>query len=417
MNDDELDLVRSIAADTAEPGAATIQAARARLLAVIATEVAADHPRPTRRRAARLARKARLRRLLAGSAVVAAVLTAALVAPLLLQRPASAPRAPGMDAQPPGSMPSAEPTVDQVLTAAALAAARAPAPGFGPGRYWYVRERGVKLGTNLDQAGSTRSFFYRFGYRSETWWALDGSLSGQLHNSRAEFLDEGERAAWVAAGRPDLGLPNTEVYSPKEKQRVVGIGWLPASYQDLVELPTDPARLLAALTQRTGTHPDGLLTGSKRPPGRTQVLFDTIGYLLEHYPLPPQLRAGLYQVLTRLDGVKLVGNVTDLAGRHGIAVALDVDRLLHERNELLLEPATGRLLGARSVLTRTVPGWRVPAGTVVDQRVFLQASVVDSRTTRPRFRAVPRGGARTAADRIAGLLTRPSAGPEPPRSR
>jgi hypothetical protein len=30
-----------------------------------------------------------------------------------------------------------------------------------------------------------------------------------------------------------------------------------------------------------------------------------------------------------------------------------------------------------------VPGWHLPAGTVIDQRVFLTASVVDSRTTRP----------------------------------
>jgi hypothetical protein len=116
------------------------------------------------------------------------------------------------------------------------------------------------------------------------------------------------------------------------------------------------------------------------------VLFGTIGYLLEHYPLPPELRAALYQVLTRLDGVKLVGGVTDQAGRPAVSVAIDVDRPLHERNELLLEPATGRLLGARSVLTRKVPGWRVPAGTVIDERVFLEASVVDSRSTRPESR-------------------------------
>jgi hypothetical protein len=387
MSDDELDLVRSIAADTAEPEAATTQAARARLLAVIAAEAAAGRAWPTRRRAPWMAGRVRLRRLLPGSAVVAAVLAAAVAAPLLLQRPGAVPRAPGTDVQPPGSIPNAGPTVVGVLTDVALAAARAPMPEFGPGRYWYVLERGVKLGTNLDQAGSKKSYFYRFGYRSETWWALDGSLSGHLHNGRADFLDDAERAAWMAAGRPDLGLPNTEVYSPKVKQLVAGIGWLPSSYQDLVELPGDPARLLAALTGRIRTdHPGGRSTASKHPPSRMQVLFGTIGYLLEHYPLPPELRAALYQALTRLDGVKLVGGVTDLAGRPAVSVAIDVDRPLHERNELLLEPATGRLLGARSVLTRKVPGWRVPAGTVIDERVFLEASVVDSRSTRPESR-------------------------------
>jgi hypothetical protein len=377
----ELDLVRAVAADTPAPDAATTQAARVRLLAVIAAEAAAGQPQPTHRRAAWMAGRARLRRLLPASAVVAAVLAAALAAALLLQ-PATVTHGPGTVTPPPGMIPGAEPTAVKVLTNAALAAAHAPMPGFGPGKYWYVLERGVQLGTNLDQAGSKKSFFYRFGYESETWWALDGSLSGQLRNGRAEFLDTAERAAWVAAGRPDLGLPNTEVYSPKDKQLVGGVGWLPPTYQDLVRLPTDPTRLAAALTARVRANPQ-LASASRAR--LTMELFGTISYLLEHYPLPPQLRAALYRVLTRLDGVELIGNVTDLAGRRAVSVAIDVvGRPLHERDELLLDPATGRLLGARSVLTRNVPGWRVPAGTLIDQRVFLEASVVDSRTTRPQ---------------------------------
>lgn len=386
----ELDLVRAVAADTPAPDAATTQAARARLLAVIAAEAAAGQPQPTHRRTAWLAGRVRLRRLLPASAVVAAVLAAALAAPLLLQPatvthgPGAVTHGPGAVTPPPGMIPGAEPTAVNVLTNAALAAAHAPMPEFGAGKYWYVLERGVQLGTNLDQAGSKRSFFYRFGYQSETWWALDGSLSGQLRNGRAEFLDATERAAWVAAGRPDLGLPNTEVYSPKDKQLAGGVGWLPPTYQDLVRLPTDPTRLAAALTARVRANPQ-LASASRAR--LTMELFGTISYLLEHYPLPPQLRAGLYRVLTRLDGVKLIGNVTDLAGRRAVSVAIDiVGRPLHERDELLLDPATGRLLGARSVLTRNVPGWRVPAGTVIDQRVFLEASVVDSRTTRPQSR-------------------------------
>jgi hypothetical protein len=377
----ELDLVRSVAADTPPPDAASTQAARARLLAVIAAE--AGQARPTPRRALRMAGRVRLRRLLPASALVAAALAAALAAPLLLQRPATVTQGPGGVTPPPGTMSGASPTAVKVLTDAALAAARAPMPAFGPGKYWYVRERGVKLGTNLDQTGSKESFFYRFGYESETWWALDGSLSGHLHAGPAEFLDNTERAAWIATGRPDLGLPNTEVYSPKVKMLIAGIGWLPSSYQDLVELPTDPARLLAALTERIRTYHRGAFSTSfERSPSQTQVLFGTISYLLEHYPLPPEPRAALYQVLTRLDGVKLIGRVTDLAGRHAVSVAIDVDQPVHERDELLLDPATGRLLGARSVLTRDVPGWRVPAGTVIDERVLLEASVVDSRTTR-----------------------------------
>jgi hypothetical protein len=380
----ELDLVRGIAADTPGPDAATIQAARARLLAVIAAEAVQAAPaRPPRRRRGphRLADRVRRPRLLPASVLIAAVLALVLTVPLL-QRPATTPSGPARSTTP-ASINRVEPTAVGVLTDVALAAAHAPTPQFGAGQYWYVRERGIQLGTNLDKAGSGTSFFYRFRYQRETWWARDGSLSGQLRNGPAEFLNDTERAAWVAAGRPNFGLPNTERYSPNQQQLVAGIGWLPASYQALVELPSDPGRLLAALSERIRTYqPPGLRT-HQRHSNQTQVLFGTIAYLLEHYPLPAALRAALYQALTRLHGIKLIGEVTDLAGRRALSVAIDLDQPLPERHELLLDPASGRLLGARSVLTRTVPGWHLPAGTVIDQRVFLTASVVHPRTTRP----------------------------------
>ena len=379
----ELDLVRRIAVDTSEPDAATTHAARARLLAVIAAEVEAGQARPPGRRRGTLrsAGRSRRRRLLRGGVVVAAVLVLVLVVPLL-QRPATAPRGPAMSTTS-GRIGRVEPAAVGVLTDVALAAARTPTPALGAGRYWHVLERGVMVGTNFDRAGSRKSFFYRFHYERETWWALDGSLSGQLRNGPAEFLNDTERAAWIAARRPDLGLPNTERYSPNERQLVAGIGWLPSSYQDLVELPTDPPRLLAALSDRIRTYqPPGLRT-YQRHPNQPHELFGTIAYLLEHFPLPAALRATLYQVLTRLDGVELIGDVTDLAGRRAVSVAIDVDQSLPERHELLLDPATGRLLGTRSVLTRKVTGWRLPVGTIIDQSVFLEASVVDSRTTRP----------------------------------
>jgi hypothetical protein len=379
----ELDLVGGIATDTPGPDAATTQAARARLLAVIAAEVHAGQPQPTRhhRGRHRLASRPRRPRLLPATVILAAVLAVALTVPLL-QRPATTPSGPTQSTTS-ASIDRVQPTAVGVLTDVALAAAHTPTPQFGAGQYWYVRERGVQLGSNLDKAGSGKSFFYRFRYQRETWWALDGSLSGQLRNGPAEFLNDTERAAWVAAGRPNLGLPNTERYSPKEKQWIGGVGWLPSSYQALVELPTDPGRLLAALTERIRTYqPPGLRT-HRHHRNQTQELFGTIGYLLEHYPLPAALRAGLYQVLTRLDGVELIGEVIDMAGRRAVSVAVDVDQPLQVRHELLLDPASGRLLGTRSVLTRKAPGWRLPVGTVIDQRVFLAAAVVDSRTARP----------------------------------
>ena len=48
--------------------------------------------------------------------------------------------------------------------------------------------------------------------------------------------------------------------------------------------------------------------------------FGAIVFLVTHYPLPAELRSALYQALTRLDGIELTGEVTDLAGRRGVGV-------------------------------------------------------------------------------------------------
>jgi len=114
--------------------------------------------------------------------------------------------------------------------------------------------------------GPGKSFFCRFHYKRETWWALDGSLSGQLRNGPAEFLNE---------------------------------------------------------TVRTYQSP-GIRT-CQRNPNHTHQLFGTIAYLLENYPVPAALRAALYQALTRLDGVQLIRTVTDMPGRR-LPVGTVIDR-------------------------------------------------------------------------------------------
>jgi hypothetical protein len=390
MSEDPLALLRDFRRDIPEPDTAAIAAARARLLAGAATATASDQARTMSqpRRHARPERRARRRRLLVGGAIGALTVSAALAAFLLLQTPNTVMPGPGAVTSPP-EVSEPEPTATTVLVAAATAASRAPEPRFGPGKYWYVLERGVKLGTSFDSAGAKKSFFYQFRYERETWWALDGSLSGHESSGRAEFLDGSERAAWIAAGRPDLGLPNRQVFPRGGKLLVGGIGWLPASYEDLVDLPTDPARLAAVLTERIRANPNSQSGGRPQP---AVVLFGTVSYLLQAYPLPPELRAAFYRVLTQLDGVELIGSVTDMSGRRAVAVGILIDKgqPLAERSELLLDPDTGRLLGSRSVLAREVPGWRIPAGTLISESVYLDASVVDSPTARPASAAITR---------------------------
>ena len=144
---------------------------------------------------------------------------------------------------------TAEPAAVKVLTTAAAAAARAPEPALRA-RQVLVRPRARhQVGSNHDQAGSPKSFFYRIPYEHETWWAIDGVLRTRETNGRPQFLSPAERAAWVADGRPELQCRTcTSDENPGTSDR--SDGWLPMTYEQILELPTDPAQLSDVLSER-----------------------------------------------------------------------------------------------------------------------------------------------------------------------
>jgi hypothetical protein len=399
----ELDVVRGIGADTPDPDEATTDAARATLLAAIRAEAATGGPAVRDMTvdldARRKARQARRRRLLPAGAAIAAVLATALVAQLVLRDLTPGKQEPDSDTGVAGDvLAAAQPAAVKVLTTAAAAAARAPEPAFGPGKYWYVRERGTKVGTNYDQIGSPRSFHFRTTYDNETWWALDGDSRTRETHGRPRFLSPAERDVWVANGRPELPGPSVHVNDESPGTSDRSDGWLPMTYEQIVELPTDPAQLSDVLSERLyAGQPKGSCPAppgwDRRPlgpcPHRLVTDLDryaAIVFLLTSYPLPAQLRSALYQALTRLDGIELTGEVTDLAGRRGVGVTtgpLEGEKL-PRRLVLIFDPATGRLLGSRSVLAAEVPAARLTAGTVMEETAFVEMSVVGSPTARPK---------------------------------
>ena len=99
------------------------------------------------------------------------------------------------------------------------------------------------------------------------------------------------------------------------------------SWDGLWSLPTDSGALEQEL--RAGIHGAGN--------GDDSELFVIVGDLLRESPAPPALRKALWEVAASIPGVRLVGDVTDGAGRAGVAV---------ERNDqrYVLDPSTGRLL-------------------------------------------------------------------------
>jgi hypothetical protein len=205
----------------------------------------------------------------------------------------------------------------------------------------------------------------------EIWIAPDGS--GRIRESagRPRFLSDAQRAAWVAAGSPQLpplARATNETFAASELH-----------YFRSAHLPTDPKALRGLIEARK-------IPGIHEPPGEADT-FEAIGEMLRETDLRPALRAAIYEVAAELPGVELLGEVRDPAGRRGVGVAF-TDRRRGNRHELIFDPANSALLGEREVV---VGGWskglQVPAGTVVGYASYLEARVVDSTATPTRHRS------------------------------
>jgi hypothetical protein len=126
------------------------------------------------------------------------------------------------------------------------------------------------------------------------WLSVDGSKPGVVEGT--DKLGHRDRYQIEPNTTPSLNRP---------------------TYTYLTTLPTDPAALRAVLRTEV-TRVAG--TGPGKVPDQNQYLFEMIGQLLETSVLPPRLAAALYQIASRIPGVRLVPDAVDAAGRHGIGV-------------------------------------------------------------------------------------------------
>lgn len=117
-------------------------------------------------------------------------------------------------------------------------------------------------------------------------------------------------------------------------------GWVGGqmiSWADLYALPNDPDALEQLLREGPATELTDIGPDDGDKPSPAEVLFHNIGDLLRESPASPALREALWAVAAGLPGVTLIGDVTDAAGRPGIAVQSGINRLV-------IDPDDGRLL-------------------------------------------------------------------------
>jgi len=169
---------------------------------------------------------------------------------------------------------SAPPTTD--VTAATLlrkvgAAAGAQPGGWPNAAYWYVKSTYIRASKP---------------YTREIWQAHYGS----------GVLD-------------DNGVGSVSVLG--NAQFIVGLKTL--TWDQLYQLPTDPAKLKAVLVADD--------KGESDYGGASGTLFSDIGDLLTESPASPALRQALYDVAATIPGVTIKDDYTDRLGRTGTAVS------------------------------------------------------------------------------------------------
>ncbi len=164
------------------------------------------------------------------------------------------------------------------------------------------------------------------------------------HPGRPVLSDEGGEPHLVDAGHVLLD----QTYPPS---------WSDAPPQS--PPPVDPARLRAYLMEAQYT--DTPLT--------TPELLDAMATLLDHWTLGARESAALARLLAGAEGLRPVGRVTDRLGRRGQAYVNDGRGV---RRMLIMDPATGAVLGLESTLTAPDPEYGVEKGDVMSYSAWMR---------------------------------------------
>ncbi|MDS0134591.1 MULTISPECIES: CU044_5270 family protein [unclassified Amycolatopsis] len=229
-----------------------------------------------------------------------------------------------------------------------------------PGQFVYSHTRGQAVtGIPVGAAGEAQVVTET---ETRTWFAADGLRTVRMEmamNLNAHPSTD-EDARKLAAGGRSLPRPHTQVYpnpngGPKEQLPISqptapGVDHPTLSW--VAGLPTDPERLLAVFRAAAGTstkHDSDYLTF------KTAASFAARADAL----LTPAVRAALYRAIALLPGIERVAGQVDVTGRAGVAIGRNAEGF---RSELILDPATSRVIGTRMVAT---DGADWPAGTVI----------------------------------------------------
>jgi hypothetical protein len=229
--------------------------------------------------------------------------------------------------------------------------------GMLEGEYAYTRSESLwaNFSVNIDNEQTVTALV---PYTREIWIGRDGS--GRIRQVAGEPI--------VLAGSSE----GFQVEHLSYDQTFAPGGLTPPletwgfTTDELLRLAEDPVALGNALRAQAA---------STKNPVEYET-FVVVGDLLRESVAPPQIRAALYQVAADIEGVELIGDAVDAAGRPGIAVAMTHNGVRHE---LIFDPETAALLGERDTLLAPSAEWgNAPAGTIVGYVSYLSSGIVSS---------------------------------------
>jgi hypothetical protein len=315
-----------------------------------------------------------------------------------------------------GSGPTAQrASAAEILHQAAAAASDArPSSVPGPGQFYFRAEQRLEVMGWIspvpgpDSMTGTASTGAPMPYpnahnalvttKVESWTGDDGSGRNREELGELKFWEKAEEAKWKRAGSPvpppwnpeyrkrypdpsdDTLMANSHVVDRKNP----GFGQS-FHFPDTSKLPTDPKALRQAIEadaiEVTGFNLVKPSKGAKRLDAQ-QTKEQLVNILFEG-EATPRLQAAIFDALAELPGIK-VTPATDSLGRQGDMISYAVRDGI--RAEFLFDAETSDLLATRATLVHPAGSEsfkRLPAGTTVNERDYLEAGVVDSIHQRP----------------------------------
>ncbi len=254
--------------------------------------------------------------------------------------------------------------------AADIAAAQPSGPKDG---YRHTKSEGAWLSGAGGSPERPNGIWALVPISREIWIKPDGS--GRIVEQRGELIWFGpaDRAAWQAAGSSDLrGTPYSDTrFGPTPPG---ADPWVPQAwpgglyYQNVDALPTDVGALRQLIDERAAANG-----------GATDyVRFTIVSDLLRETVAAPKVRAALYRVAANLNGVELMGSMTDRAGRTGTAVSMTNAQSSRglERRILIFDPQTSVLLAEEDVLLHKVDWLDAEPPMVIGYNTYLVSDIV-----------------------------------------